>query len=155
MYEPAWTHFTPGKLIRAQQASTDHAKDSGSMAMWMQHVPITRYPLIAEAPSSFLQDSHIIRCLREPGHPFVQQKPVGGVPTEHIQGVCGLCRRNRGSDLHIWCIGLLSQLLTDPERYVGISKILSTILCAAVLEGPLAGSMKAPLDSFASGWIHN
>ena len=43
MYEPAWTHFTPGKLIRAQQASTDHAKDSGSMAMGMQHILITRY----------------------------------------------------------------------------------------------------------------
>ena len=48
-------------------------------------------------------------------------------------------------------LGLLNQLLTDPERYVRIPKILSTIADTAALKGPLAGSIKATLDSLASG----
>ena len=81
MDEPAWAQFTPSKLIWSQQSSTDHAENCGSMAMGMQHVPVPRNPLIAESSTNFLQDSNIIRSLSEPSHPFIQQEPVGGVPT--------------------------------------------------------------------------
>ena len=155
MDEPAWAQFTPSKLIWSQQSSTDHAENCGSMAMGMQHVPVTRNPLIAESSINFLQDSNIIRSLSEPSHPFIQQEPVGGVPAKYIQGVCCPSHRCGGSHLRSWNIGFVSQLLSNLEGDVGRPEILSTILCASVLVCPFACSMKAPLDSLASGWIHN
>ena len=96
------------------------------MAMGMQHVPVTRDPSIAESPASFLQDSNIIRSLSEPSHPFIQQEPVGGVLTKYIQGICCPGHRGGGFHLHSWDIGFVSQLLSNPERDVGIPKILSS-----------------------------
>ena len=152
MDEPAWAQFTPSKLIWSQQSSADHAENCGSMAMGMQHVPITRTPPpIAESPTSFLQDSNIIRSLSEPSYPFIQQEPVRGVPTKYIQGVCCPDHRCGRSPLRSWNIGFVSQLLSNPEGDVRIPKILFTILCASVLICPFACSIKAPLNSLASG----